>query len=44
MFVATTLAVLVLLSLILSMVPSPGIAARLRASRLPPPATLPDVA
>jgi hypothetical protein len=44
MFVATTLAVLVLLSLILSMVPSPGLAARVRESRLPAPAPLPVVA
>jgi len=41
MFVATTLAALVLLSLILSMVACPGIAARARQSRLPPPAPLP---
>jgi uncharacterized protein YjbJ (UPF0337 family) len=44
MLVATTLAVLVLLSLILSMVPSPNLAARVRASRLPRPAPLPAVA
>jgi hypothetical protein len=44
MFVAMSLAVLVLLSLVLSMVPSRGFAARVRKSRLPAPAALPAAA
>jgi hypothetical protein len=44
MFVATTLAVLVVLSLVLSMIPSSGLAAGVRESRLPVPAPLPAVA